>query len=459
MYKNAIVLGLGVSGQAAANLLIAEGTRVTVLDQHRDDNIATRAESLVQAGAEVLLGCDDVPEDEFDVCITSPGISCSSKWIRNLEKRGVEILSELELGWRHCHVPIIAITGSKGKSTMVKLCTEALLRSGRKALPAGNYGNPLCAIAMNKDSADWIVTEVSSFQLEKVKKFKPEIGVLLNVQSDHLDRHGSMKKYREIKARLFARMSEKDGDTAIMLDSDWSKMRKLLPGIKKCIRFGLSELADYRYNDGLIHWRDHKGDVKCSNVRGSLFENRIMGITAAGVAAVLSCCKVDEPDVVMERTVGEFKPLPHRMSKTACVGNVTFINDSKATNLAALAAALEMIGGKRTRLIAGGLLKEKNLEWLKEKLVKEVKCIYLIGDAAKRMEKEWKDTISCRLCFSLQDAVISAWKDAVPGDTVLLSPGCASFDQFKDFEDRGNQFEEIVRCINEERKYENSITC
>jgi len=305
--------------------------------------------------------------------------------------------------------------------------------------------------------------EVSSFQLERVTDFRPRVGVLLNIQPDHLDRHGNMKTYVEVKARLFARMRK--GDIPVVLDEIMESISGLSRVRNDWVSFGLSKEADYRYDNGSVRYQralpcrrhsdsgmeeydDSSGAV---SLEGTIFANKIMGVTAAAAVAAMCACGLDSS--VVEGAAGTFEPLPHRMREIAGINDVHFVDDSKATNLAALGAALEMCEYP-VRLITGGLMKEeaKNLNAVKELLAKKVRRVYLIGKTASKMEKAWGDTVECRLAHHIGNAVQAAWQDAEAGDIVLLSPGCASFDQFRDFEDRGDQFTRIVTLIKEEEE-------
>jgi len=232
MYEKALVMGMGVSGMASAELLFCEGTGVTIIDACNNFNLQRKARLLRAKGVHVILNCDSVPADRFDVCIVSPGISSDSKWIREVESRGVEVLSELELGASRCKCPILAVTGSKGKSTMVKFCHDILSLAGKRVAIAGNYGPPLCSVVAERKNRNlnWVIVEVSSFQLENVKTFKPNIGVLLNIQPDHLDRHGTMQAYTNIKSRLFRRMKKQD--FGIVFEHDLQVVKRLSGGCK-----------------------------------------------------------------------------------------------------------------------------------------------------------------------------------------------------------------------------------
>jgi len=443
MFKKAIVMGLGTSGESAAGLLLKEGSEVTVIDAAVNMDLRRRAYGLRRKGALVLLGADNVPSGDFDVCIVSPGISSDSKWVRDVEARGTEVLSELELGASRCRCPMLAVTGSKGKSTMVKFCADALKTAGKRVAIAGNYGPPLCGAALKSGKLDWIVVEVSSFQLEKVRMFRPRVGVLLNIQPDHLNRHGNMQCYRAMKSRLFGRM--KPADCGIVLQEDIPVIKRLSGGRNRWISFGVSSRAGYRYREGRICFRDG-GRKRVLDVRGTMFSNDVLGLAAAAAAAAVRACGVDP--VAVEKAARSFKPLPHRMQLIAMKKGVRFVNDSKATNLAALAAGVRMCDGP-VRLIAGGLLKESNLNSVKKILVKRVSGVYLIGKASREMEKAWGSSVKCRKCGTLDKAVRLAWNDAREGETVILSPACASFDQFKNFEDRGSKFSRIVKSITE----------
>lgn len=442
MYKTALVMGMGASGVAAASLLLSERTRVTVIDAADNTGLRKTAAKLRKKGATVVLAASSVPPGIFDVCIVSPGIRSDSEWVRAVEKRGVEVLSELELGATRCDCPMLAITGSKGKSTMVKFCGDALALAGKRVEIAGNYGPPLCGVVKKKRKLDWIVVEVSSFQLEKAKSFSPMIGVLLNIQPDHLDRHGNMDAYAAVKARMFNRMTR--NDSGIVLEENLSLIKKLSNGGNKWLSFGLTDKADYQYRDGKVCFKTPGRAGKSVDFRGTTFANEVLGLMTAAAVAALRVCGVGSR--VIERAARQYKPLPHRMQTVVCKRGVTFINDSKATNLAALAAGVRMCSGP-VRLIAGGLLKENKLNFIKKTLVKQVVGAYLIGEASKMMGKAWGDGVCCFQCGNIRTAMRCAWRDSRPGDFVLLSPGCASFDQFEDFEDRGKQFIRIAKLL------------
>ena len=453
MSKRVLVLGLGVSGEAAAQLLARESFSVTVADGADESAFGGRCELLRSSGVQVITGVRELPDEEFGLCVVSPGIDCGSAWVVEMESRGVEVVSELELGFRYCRCPLIAVTGTNGKSTLVKLLYEIIQADGKRVEIAGNYGIPLCEVAERSGELDWIVAEVSSFQLEKVSQFHPKVGVLLNIQPDHLDRHGSMAAYRELKSRLFRYMGK--GDTAVVHCDEMDAMQQAIGDGCRRVSFGGSDAAEYFHIGGetAAVICGGGGDVEL-DIAGSAFDNHIMGQTAAAAVAVSMSCGLDLKSV--SAAVKSFDTLSHRMEKVAVIKGVTYIDDSKATNLAALKAGLEM-REYPVRLIAGGQLKEKSAKYVKEVLANKAVCVYVIGDAANILKAEWQDAVECLLCSDLEAAVRMACEDAECGDTVLLSPGCASFDQFRSYKDRGEKFKRIVERINEEEKYENVI--
>ncbi len=415
-YKKALVVGCGRSGKAAEALLRSEDCETLSLDESVSD--------FSDFKSQVSSFCPDV-------AIISPGFSLKHPWIKDLMERGIPLLSELELGWSRRHCPVIAVTGSNGKSTVVKWIAEALAQAGQTAVPCGNYGFPVCAAVMLPKTPDWLVIEVSSFQLETVHEFRPEIGLLLNVLPNHLDRHGTMEAYRNLKLRLFENMQKTD--TAVVpFDLFPNIGRKPSNGWKT---FGTEQGADFQYSDGWV------GEI---NLTGTRFANEILGVAGAAVAAVCAACGV--PAAAVEASARGFEPLPHRTALVAEIDGVQYVDDSKATNLVAMCAAVKMCSGK-VHLIAGGRPKESDFSLAKDLLAQRVSHLYLIGEASGAMQAAWGDAVRCDSCGTLENAVIAAQKQAKPGETVLLSPACTSFDQFRDFNERGDCFAAAVRGL------------
>lgn len=440
-HRQALVCGLGGSGEAAARLLRSEGAEVTVIDQASTDALRAQASALGTLGVRVMLGAAKLPADRFDVCVVSPGVPASSPWLKEARERGLRVISELELGWARRRGRVVAITGSNGKSTAVKLFAESLRQAGLKAEPGGNYGPAVCKLVLEQPVLDWLVLEVSTFQLETVDEFRPDVGILLNIHPNHLDRHGDMATYTRLKARLFSRTTAKD--TCLVHEDLLAGVRRLSGGGGAWRSFGTSEHADYRYENGRVF----RGGRAAADFTDTCFANDVLGLAAAAVVGGLDACGVGPEGAV--RAARAFKPLPHRMELVGEIRGVRFINDSKATNLSAVAAALRMSRGK-VRLIAGGLVKEKDFSFVKELLAQRVQGVYLIGQASEAMASAWSDVVPCFRCQTLDVAVRKAGGDALAGETVLLSPACASFDQFRNFEERGQRFAGLVRDLAEE---------
>lgn len=440
--KKALVLGLGSSGLAAAKLLRGRGVAVTAVDGKAPAPAARAA--LEGAGAACLAPCGETLDLDADLAVASPGIPADGPWIRGLRARGIPVISEVELGWLcRGRARVLAVTGSNGKSTLVKLCAEALGRAGLRAVPAGNYGLPVCE-AVTAGPWDWLVVEISTFQLETVSRFRPDIGIILNVYPNHLDRHGTMEAYAALKARLVAGLLE--GDTALVQED----ARRLLPeppcGAGRLRLFGTGARADYRYEPGRVTGLAAGRTV---TLAGTPFDNDILGVTAAAAAGALEAAGA--APAALEQAVAAFVMLPHRLQTVRELGGVRFVDDSKATNLAAVSAALRMCPAP-VRLIAGGVYKEREVSGLKDLLVKKCAKVYGIGKTAPFLEREWGKWVVFEDCQDLVRAVKTAWREARAGDTVLLSPGGTSFDQFRNFEERGEQFTCVVQALEMEKE-------
>ncbi len=437
---NALVLGSGLSGEAAALLLLARGGRVLMIDEGDEAKTATAAARVRQAGGCAVFNVVDLPQETFDVCVASPAFALTHPWVEACRSRGIPLISELELGGCYWQGKILAVTGSKGKSSVVKFCADTFELAGITASPAGNYGIPLCRLALEKPGLAWAVTEVSSFQMEHTPTFSPDIAILLNLQADHLDRHADMAEYKALKLKLFAAMRR--GGCALLpfgLDDEG----RVPEGVAKW-RFGADAGCDWTYADhavsGVLDGRTCKIEMA-----DTWFDNGILGLAAAAAAAALRFAGLS--DQAIERGLKAFQPLSHRVQMIGeSKRGVCFVDDSKATSLAATAAALRIVR-KPVRLIAGGLLKETDLESIKELLTQTTKKVYLIGRCSGQMFQAWAATVPCEECGTLEHAVTAAAREAQVGETVLLSPGTASFDQFSGYRERGERFTAQVRAV------------
>lgn len=421
-FERALVLGAGRSGQAAKKLLESEQTHVLMLEERDTDFDAF---------------CAAVADLNPQIAVVSPGFAIDHPWLAELRELGVPLLAELELGWSRFRGKTLAVTGSNGKSSAVKWICEALRCAGHSAEIGGNYGIPACETVLENPAADWLVLEISSFQLETVRDFRAEGAVILNWLPNHLNRHGTMEEYLRMKTRIFENASRSDYCWVPQDLADAA--RELTVSSGQWQTFGATA-GDAVFENGRVSYRGTAIDLT-----GTYFDNPTLGpATGAAVCAMLVAAGV--PVSAIEEAARAFQPLAHRVQKCAEKGGVVFINDSKATNLSALAAAVRMQSGP-VRLIAGGRLKEKNLDLVKEILAEKTAGLYLVGESALTMQNAWHDVCECYLCQTLERATRAAWKDAQSGDVILLSPGCASFDQFDSFEQRGRQFMELAQVL------------
>jgi len=436
---NALVLGAGVSGESAALLVLARGGRVVVADEGEASKRAEAAERVRQAGGRVVFG-GGLPDGDFDVCVVSPAFAMRHPWVEACRARGIPMISELELGGCYWPGKILAVTGSKGKSSLVKFCADTFERAGISASPAGNYGIPLCQLVLQKPGLAWAVTEVSSFQMEHTRTFSPDLAVLLNLQADHFDRHADMAEYKALKLKLFAAM--RPGTVALLpagLDDEGR-----VPGSVTRWRFGANAGCDWAYAEHAVTGMVD-GHLCKIGMRGSWFDNPVLGLAAAAGVAALRAAGLS--DAQIEQGLAAFQPLPHRVQFLGeSKRGVRYVDDSKATSLAATAAALRMVRAP-VRLIAGGLLKENDLETIKELLTQRTKKVYLIGRCSGQMFQAWSTSVLCEECGTLECAVAAAAREAQTGETVLLSPGTASFDQFTSYRERGERFTAQVRAV------------
>lgn len=351
--KKALVLGRGGSGKAAEALLKSDGWEVDFADG-------------------------------YDLVVASPGM---------------RVESELQLGvtaLKRAGVRMLAVTGSKGKSSVVKVVADALNLAGRRAVPCGNFGLPVSSVR----DCEWAVVEVSSFQLETTH-LPPdtfEAAAILNLQEDHLDRHGSAAVYHALKMKLA----------------------------------GMAKVA-------FVCEADASGDALFA---GSYFDNDVLRVNGRIAAALMRAAGLDDAQV--RAAFAAFEPLPHRMNLVGVFGGVRCVDDSKATSLAALAAGVVM-AGRDIRLIAGGLPKRDDPNSVLSPLTNRVKKVYLIGVSAETFASAWSGAVDCEICGTMDRAVARAMQDAAPGETLLLSPGTASFDQFKSYGERGEVFAGLVK--------------
>jgi UDP-N-acetylmuramoylalanine--D-glutamate ligase len=434
--QNIAVLGAGLSGSAAALLLRSEDAQVTLLDSAEEQNLLkSTVDNLRTHGVGVICGAAaDEDSATYHMAILSPGIDPASRLARNFSSRGIEMISELELGWRSSEIPVIAVTGTNGKTTTTELLAEMLNACGERTIACGNIGKPLSEVAREKKPFDVLTVEVSSFQLEAIRTFRPSISLWLNFAPDHLDRYRSVADYRAAKLRIFENQME--SDVAIV-----NAIEKLpAVGPRKITFSAYADQADFRVSQGAIVYQDEPilrlVDTK---LRGLHNIENLMATLAAGMARGLSFEEMVAP-------LCEYEPRPHRCEFVREVGGVEYVNDSKATNLDAVDKALRA-QNKPVILIAGGKDKGFSFDPLRPLVKEKVRSTILIGEMAENIRRSWNGAVECEIANSLADAVERAHARAGPGEVVLFSPGTSSFDMFKSYGDRGDQFRALVRAL------------
>ena len=434
--KNVAVLGAGLSGTAAAMLLRSEGAAVTVLDSAEENKLLKSTLDDLR-GRGVTVRCGSAAETDaspYDLVVLSPGIDPLSALATNFSSRKIETIGELELGWQSVDVPVIAITGTNGKTTTTELLAQMLNACGQRTIACGNIGKPLCEVALEDRDLDVLTVEVSSFQLETITTFRPSISVWLNFAPDHLDRYRSVAEYRAAKLRIFENQT---ADDVAVINAGES-----LPKIAaRTVGFSAyANRADFRLEGGSILYENRPvlrmTDMK---LRGSHNIENVMAALAVGLARGLTFEQMVPP-------LQSYEPRPHRCEFVRDVGGVSYINDSKATNLDAVEKAL-LAQNRKVVLIAGGKDKGFTFETLRPLVSEKARRVILIGEMATRICQDWKEAVPCEIANSLADAVERAHAVAESGEVVLFSPGTSSFDMFKSYADRGDQFRALVHAL------------
>ncbi len=438
-----MVIGLGLSGLAVVRFLVDRGAHVRVNDKRDAAALGAFASDAAALGAEMVLGGH--PDDAFeglDLIVVSPGVPPLPQ-LAAAEARGVEVVSEIELAARFIEAPIVAITGTNGKSTVTTLIGQMCRRLDRPVFIGGNLGQPMIE-AIGTDAASErgiVVVELSSFQLERVSEMKAHVAVLLNVTPDHLDRYPSFEAYAKAKARIFERQ---EADDFAVLPADAPNLRELAQDGGKIVLFGGIN-GEVRVLDGALVDSGGalrlptselrlRGTHNVSNACAAALGARLMGVHAEDIAAVLR----------------EFDGLPHRMQYLRTVEGVEYIDDSKATNVGAAVASIEGLAGSDGKivLIAGGVDKGGSYQPLRDRMIEAGRAVVVLGEAAPLLERAFAGSaIELRRSESMEDAVIKASSLAQPGDTVLLAPACSSFDMFRSYAERGDVFQQAVRTL------------
>lgn len=443
----AVVIGLGTAGLSTVRYLLARGIRVRVSDKRPLDQIAVETRAFLDEHQVELEHGGHTPAVLIgaDLVIPGPGVPLHLPVVQAARDLGVPIAGELALAAGQFPVPVIAVTGSNGKTTVTSLIGHLLQAAGRRPFVGGNIGTPLLDFFANTGVYDSVVLELSSFQLDLAGAFRPDIGLLLNISPDHLDRHGSLEAYAAAKQRLFAH--QRPGDWAILGGDDALVMATSVnAGVQRCC-FGRGADCMARIEQGRVALdlrgcglaRQESYALAATRLHSSVNQlNAAAAILAAGLAGAHAGA--------ITQGLADFAPPPHRMAEVAEIDGIRFINDSKATNIGALEAAL---GGCEAPvvLIAGGRHKGSAYTVLQSVVGRKVKHLLLLGEAAGLMEAALGTVVPTERVASMAEAVQRAKAVAEAGDLVLLAPGCSSFDMFSGYEERGRIFADLVRGL------------
>lgn len=442
--KRVAILGAARSGLAAARLCVREGAKTVCLDLNKPPGEDSALRFLESAGAEFIWGPHPAGLlDDLDLIVKSPGVPGEIGFLEAARGKGIPIWSELELAGRFTTAPILGITGTNGKSTTAAWAADMLVRCGKACELVGNIGRPISDGVLLGDPTAILVTEVSSFQLEDIESFRPVCAALLNLTADHLDRHHDLDTYREAKMRIF--MNQTEEDHAVLGDQDEladEVARRFRP---RLLRFLLEDKGEDGAfcRSGRVVTRIRGRERDLCDVGEIALPGRHNVQNALAVIALLA--PFDLPE---EGTVGSlrtFPGLPHRLQTVATIDGVSYVNDSKDTNTDSLVIALAAFE-EPLILLAGGRDKGQDFGPLAGSVRERCRKVVLFGEAAETMLAAWGSDI-CEVVPDLAAAVAHARAVARPGEIVLLSPACASFDQFSDYEERGEHFSKLVRKL------------
>ncbi|QNI32629.1 UDP-N-acetylmuramoyl-L-alanine--D-glutamate ligase [Alloacidobacterium dinghuense] len=444
--KKVLVVGLGRSGLAAALFLRRRGAQVTVSDIRSAEQLGKEIPALLEEGISVEAGGHGLLTfRRQDLIVVSPGVPIDTPELVQVKAFGLPIIGELELATEYLKGKSLAITGSNGKTTTTSLCGE-ILEAGKLAVQVGgNIGVPVIALVDQSRDDGWSVLEVSSFQLETTSQFRPEIAVILNVTPDHLDRHGTFENYAAAKERIFANQTAED---ALVLNADDDVTSRMAARAKSRI-FWFSAKRVVRQgafvHEGAVVFRPSEQAapefiLKVENIPLKGHHN-VENVLAAVCASRLAGVEAD----AIRKAVESFKAVEHRLEFVADINGVDYYNDSKATNVDAAAKAIAAFPGG-IHLILGGKDKNSDYRQLRSLLEERVKAVYTIGAAAEKIETHIYGTVPVVSARTLDQAVAKAAEAAQPGEIVLLAPACSSFDQFENYEHRGQVFKELVHA-------------
>ena len=449
--KNVTVFGMGRSGQAAADLLLDRGAKVTLIEERSPSELEPLIESYKQRGVRVVVGENlELGLKNSELLVVSPGVSSSHAVLQQACQNNIPVIGEIELAARFLRVPIIAVTGTNGKSTTVRLIGSILSESGKYVFVGGNLGLPLCeAVPRLSESPratayDYIVAEVSSFQLETIQQFKPWISVLLNITPDHLDRHLTQEAYQAAKQRIFENQ----------IDQDWMVINADDPVVKEMAGDASGRRWEFSLEQEVVqgvHLDREEIRVKrpgCEDIHFNCNDISMRGkhnvANAMAAISVGLLCGVSKEDI--EKAFQNVPTFEHVLEIVRSWQGITFINDSKGTNVDATLKALQSFA-EPVVLILGGKDKGGDFSQLLEAIQRGVKAMVVIGEAAPRILDALQGNVPLSCASSLEEAVAQACSLATRGDVVLFSPACASFDMFQNYHQRGVAFKHVVEGL------------
>lgn len=435
------------SGIASARLMRELGANVYVNDIKPADKLKEQLEELDIYGIEFYLGKS--PDDiipNMDMIVLSPGVPFDLDFVDTAQALGIEVIGEMELAYRLCSAPIVAITGTNGKTTTTALVGEIIKTAGYTAHIVGNIGVPFIDEIMEIDEDDIVVLEVSSFQLESIENFKPHVGAILNITEDHLDRHKTMDNYIRVKERIYKNM---DGDDYMVLNADDYNTKKLISQAKgQVVMFSktISGSPGVWIEDGNIVMDMGKSKEKICHIRDIAIPGEHNLENALAATAISGILDIDP--VVISDTLKTFKGVEHRIEYVDTVEGIKFYNDSKGTNPDASIRAIKAMDGP-TVIIAGGMDKGTTFDVFIDAFGDKVTHMVVLGETAEKLilTAKKKGFLNIHKVCNIEDAVSKAFSLARPGENVLLSPACASWDMFTSYEERGEVFKEAVKAL------------
>ncbi len=445
--KKVLVVGMGVSGRAVCEVLLNRGAQVVATDLGSRERFGTALDALESRGCVLRLGTHLL--DDFiqaDQIVVSPGVPLDLGPLKAAAEKGVEIIGELEWAWRQTKAPVAAVTGTNGKTTTTSLLGEMFKAAGKSVFVGGNIGDPLSRWILEGGEADVLVLEVSSFQLDTASTFNPQVGILLNITEDHLDRYDSFDAYIDSKLSLFARQTLEQSAIVNLDDPVCRERCSSIPG----------RLLTYSRKRADVNARVVRGCTQVHIPGRQPFELNLSGIPLQGVhneenimAASLAASLMGVEPGVLQEVIGTYRGLPHRVEWVRSWNGIDFYDDSKGTNVGAVVKALENFD-RPVWLLLGGRDKLGSYEPLIEPLKQKGQGVLAFGESASRIREQLGAAVSTQSFPNLEQAFEEALQKATSGDIVLLSPACSSFDQYDNYAQRGDHFKRLVNGLHGE---------